>query len=265
MRKTKPKILYLDIENSRIIVEFPTYQLWNIDRIDPKYIKHDWYITCAAWAWLDVEKQKVGKVHSLSVADYSTYKKNFRDDKGLVKDLAKIINEADLVVGHNCDKFDLRKINAKLGMYSLPEIDLPPTVDTLKANKKYRFSTSNSLAHLARELSCYSQKDELPKGTMWAADEGDLKALNRLVKYNKQDIRSGAEVYFKLLPYIKNHPDIRRIVGTINSPKEGLAVSSCSSCGSYNLERNGTRVTKQGKYRRYRCKDCGSSKKGEKI
>lgn len=263
MSKKDPKILYLDIENSRMIVEFPTYSLYNIDRIHPKHIKHDWYITCAAWAWLDNKTQKVGKILGAKTSDFKTYKKDFRNDLGIVTELHKVMSEADLIVGHNSDSFDIKKINYRFMKHGLEPIDLCPTVDTLKAARKYARSSSNSLYYLAKEFGV-PMKIDLPSGVMHAADEGCEKSLDRLFKYCKGDIKAGASLYFKMLPYIKNHPNINRIIGT-QEKAYPTNVHSCGSCGSNNIIRNGYRSTKSGKRQRYLCYDCGSSTVGEKV
>lgn len=262
--KNKPKVLYIDIENSRMIIEFPTYSLYDNNKIDPKYIKHDWYITCAAWGFLDLEKQKLEKVDAVSTLDFpARFKKNFRDDIEVVKRLHKVLQDVDLIVGHNSDAFDIKKINYKFIKHGLEPVDLPPTVDTLKAAKKYAKSSSNSLFYLAKEFGV-DMKMELPKGVMWDADAGNEAALRKLKAYNKQDIKSGAALYFKLLPYIKNHPDVRMITNQISTPSEGRETRSCGTCGSSNVHKNGSLVTKIGRYIRYRCRDCGSSTKGPK-
>ena len=260
MADKKPKILYIDIENSRMIVEFETYSLYNIDRIPPKCVVHDWYITCAAWGWLNAKTKKIEKIETVAVNDFKTYKKDFRDDRLLVKKLHQVLSEADLIVGHNSDSFDIKKINYKFIKYGLPAIDLPPTVDTLKAAKKYARATSNSLYFLAREFGV-PMKVNLQPGVMHAADSGCEKSLKKLVDYNKGDIRSGASLYFKLLPYIKNHPTIDKIMG-VNVDKDR---PNCQNCGSSKVQSNGVRVTKSGRYRRYKCNDCGSSTRGKKL
>jgi len=261
METKKPKILYLDIENSRMVVEFPTYKLWDIKRVEPKYIKHDWYITCAAWAWLDNTNKTTGKIYVSKVSDYDTYDKDFRNDLGVLEELHEVMSQADLIVGHNSDSFDIKKINYRFIKHGLDPIDLPPTVDTLKAAKKYIKSSSNSLYYLAKEFGV-PMKVDLPKGTMWKADEGCEKSLDILANYCKGDIKSGANLYFKMLPYIKNHPNLNRITGV----QKGLYdITACSSCGSKNIHSNGNRITKTGSYKRYRCNDCGSSTKGKKL
>jgi DNA polymerase elongation subunit (family B) len=256
----KPKILYIDIENSRMVVEFETYSLYNIDKIHPRHVKHDWYITCAAWAWLDTQNKKISKIETVAVNDFKTYKKDFRDDRLLVKKLHKVIQQADLIVGHNSDQFDIKKINYKFIKYGLPPLDLPPTVDTLKSARKYAKSTSNTLYYLAREFGV-SMKVDLDPGVMHAADAGCEKSLKRLIRYNKGDIKAGAEVYFKLLPYIKNHPNIDKIMGRFNKNDR----PNCQNCGSSDVQSNGYRTSKAGRYRRYKCNKCGSSTRGKKL
>jgi DNA polymerase elongation subunit (family B) len=247
----KAKVLVLDIENSQMIIsKFPTYNLWDINHIDPKYIEHDWYLTCAAWLWVDAENGTYSRSYSVSTLDNpKAYKKNFRDDLVVVKKMHEVIQQADIIVGHNSNAFDLKKINQKIIDYKLPTIDYPPTVDTLLANRKYGKASSNSLAHLCRHYGI-AQKMELPKGVMHAADMGCAKSMKKLVAYNKQDIVSTAQLYLRLLPYIKNHPDIRRILNLVSTPKEGLSTPQCGTCGSHNVIKNGTRVTKIGTFQR---------------
>lgn len=248
-----------------MIVEFPTYSLYDNNRIEPKFIKKDWAFTCAAWANLDLKNQKIGKVQVVSVLDDpKAFKKDNRNDLVIVKKLYEVISNADLLIGHNAATFDLPKLNYKFAKYGLPAVDLPPIVDTLKAARRYYRSTSNSLYFLAKEFGV-PMKDDLPKGVMHAADEGDVKALKRLAAYNKQDIISGASLYFKMMPYIKNHPDIRRILNLVSTPKEGLSIAQCGTCGSKDVIKNGTRVTKLGRHQRYICNSCGSSTKAERV
>lgn len=263
-KSKKPNILYLDIENSQMIVEFPTYSLYNIDRIHPKFIKHDWYITCAAWAWLDNTNQKVGNIEGVKVSDFkSAYKKDFRDDLGVVKRLHEVMSQADLIVGHNSDSFDIKKINYKFIKYGLEPLDLPPTVDTLKSARKYARSSSNSLYYLAKEFNV-PLKVDLGSGIMHAADRGCSSSLDKLFKYCKGDIKAGASLYFKLLPYIKNHPNINRILG-IQKKATPKSIKACGSCGSKRIIRNGYRATKTGRKQRYICQDCGSSTIGGRV
>lgn len=249
-------ILYIDCENSRMVLEFPSYVLYDIKRVDPKYIKHDWHITCAAWAWLDPETKKMSKIETVAVNDFKTrFKKDHRDDYMVVKKLHEVLSEAKLVVGHNSSRFDVKKLNYKFIKYGFEPLHDFQQADTLKIAKKEMNASSNSLSHLARELNVPTKID-LPSSVMWAADDGCEKSLKKLVRYNKGDIKAGANLYFKLLPYATSHPNLNSLLDTDKMV--------CPKCGSKKITGNGTRVTKTGKYKRYRCNGCGSSFRGKK-
>lgn len=260
LKMQKPNILYIDIENSRMVVEFETYSLYNNDVIHPRHIKHDWYITCVAWGWLDNTTQKIKNIETVAVNDFKTFKKDFRDDRKVVEKIHEIISQADLIVGHNSDSFDIKKINYQFIKYGLQAIDWPPTVDTLKVAKKYARSSSNKLYYLAKEFGV-TMKIDLPPSVMHSADKGCEKSLKKLVAYNRGDIKAGAELYFKLLPYIKNHPNMSKILGKkLNKDKP-----NCQNCGSSKVIGHGNRTTKAGKFKRYRCNKCGSTTQGKRI
>jgi len=244
------KALYLDIENSQMVVEYPTYTLYNIQHIHPKYIKHDWYITTVAWAWLNLDKGTIGKIHSTAVNDFSTYKKDFRDDRGVVATIHDIISQADIIIGHNSDSFDLKKLNYKFIKYGMKPIEHKDTVDTLKQARKISKASSNSLYHLAKEFGVPCKID-LPSGVMHKADFGCEKSLKKLIAYNKGDIRSGASLYFKLRPYMKGHVNLNMYKTTDNPV--------CGNCGSSKLTKNGLRPTMSGVKQKYVCSNCGAT------
>jgi predicted RNA-binding Zn-ribbon protein involved in translation (DUF1610 family) len=87
------------------------------------------------------------------------------------------------------------------------------------------------------------------------------KSLKKLIAYNKGDIKAGAEVYFKLLPYIRNHPNLNKML----DPDFRKDRPACGACGHKKVVKDGTILTKQGKYQRYKCMKCGYKTKGGKI
>ena len=61
-----------------------------------------------------------------------------------------MFDEADVVIAHNGDKFDMRKANARFGHYEPP---MPvQQVDTLKVARKYFKFESNKLGDLGEHL-----------------------------------------------------------------------------------------------------------------
>jgi DNA-directed RNA polymerase subunit RPC12/RpoP len=69
-----------------------------------------------------------------------------------------------------------------------------------------------------------------------------------MIKYNNQDVRGLEDVYLKLRPYIKNHPNLGVIMGD----------SVCPNCGSSHLEEeyNKFYYTSANKFQIYRCMNC---------
>ena len=68
--------------------------------------------------------------------------------------------------------------------------------------------------------------------------------------YNIQDVLSLEEVYLRLRPYMKQHPNVVR--------NEDGSTVKCPKCGSEHIQWRGYYYTKAGMcYRRFVCMDCG--------
>lgn len=173
------------------------------------------------------------------------------DDTALCIDLYELLNEADLVIAHNGDKFDLPKINA----YAIKAGLTPPspykTIDTLRIARKNFFFQRNTLGYLADYLELPSRKLEHEKFKgfeLWAeCMKGNEEAWAEMKKYNIEDVHVLEELYFRLRPFMPNHPTVTM---------EGNY--ACPKCGSVHTRRRGYTYTNAGKYRRYRCDDCSS-------
>jgi len=91
------KRLFFDIETSFNIGIFwrSGYNL----TIQPDDIIKERAIICVSWKW-----EGKDEVHNL------TWDKN-QCDKKLLKDFVKILNQADEIVAHNGDRFDIKKVS----------------------------------------------------------------------------------------------------------------------------------------------------------
>lgn len=177
---------------------------------------------------------------------------NDRNEKKLAKKLWDLMDEADVVVGQNSNKFDIKKINDKFLEYKLGEPSPYQTIDTYVESKKYFSPISHKLEYRSEQLNEKYKKQKhskYPGMTLWiACAEGIKNAFQEMAVYNKYDVLS-TEEYFKILkPWIK----------TVNfSLFTSLEKDSCK-CGSTNLISRGTHKVKQGIFKKYRCNDCGS-------
>jgi len=79
------------------------------------------------------------------------------------------------------------------------------------------------------------------------------RALQEMVRYNKQDVVALEDLYVELRPWIKSHPNLGLYY-------EDADNSRCPNCGSIDLKREGesTYKTTVGRFKAYRCNSCGA-------
>ena len=243
-----PRILFLDIEN------FPLKILsWGVYEQNALSIEEHSIICSFSAKWFN------GKHITKALPDYPNYRPRSPNDKKLIKDLWKLIDEAEIIVAQNGDRFDIPKINARFIFHNLPPPSDYKTIDTLKAAKRtFRFD-SNKLDDLAGYLGLGRKLETGGFGLWKQCMEGDLNAWRLMKKYNKYDVVLLEKVYLKLRPFIKNHPAIGVFTGKFSCPK----------CGSSRVISRGYHITTSGKHRRYQCTGCGGwgrvSTKGSPI
>ena len=119
----KPKILHIDIETAPILA-----WVWSLFKpmIAIGQIHQDWHMLCWAAKWHG--KKRIIKDalwhHKL------TYAQDKRDETMILLSLWHLLDEADIVVAHNGDRFDVAKINAKFFEYGMKPPAPFKTVDT---------------------------------------------------------------------------------------------------------------------------------------
>lgn len=155
-----------------------------------------------------------------------SYAQDQYSEEDLLSIAHEAMSEADVVVAHNGDNFDQKKLNAKFLEYGFEPPVPYRSVDTLKIARRYFAFNSNRLGDLAEKLGV-QRKQQLGGFATWiACIEGDQKAWDKLKRYNKQDVRVLEDVYLRMLPWIDNHP----AVNILNDVSDG-----CPKCGSTNL------------------------------
>ena len=102
-------------------------------------ILHERAIICICYKW---EGERT--VHSLE------WKKG--DDKDLLKRFLKVALEADELVAHNGDKFDIKWFNTRCLKHGLEPPPIWKTVDTLVIARRRFYFNSNRLDYLGKYL-----------------------------------------------------------------------------------------------------------------
>jgi transposase-like protein len=126
-----PKILLFDVETSFYhFVGWGTYKQY----IQHYQITEHQYIISWAAKWLyddDVQSDVVTPEES----------KN-RDDNRILQSIWKLLDEADIVVGHNGDRFDLRKLRWRFISHGMAPPSPFKIIDTLKIARREFFAPS---------------------------------------------------------------------------------------------------------------------------
>jgi predicted RNA-binding Zn-ribbon protein involved in translation (DUF1610 family) len=244
-----PKILCLDIETAPAKVY--TWGLWE-QNIGISQIVEDGYVLC--WCAKFLDDKKVLSDALINYPDY--YKKNPRCDKKIAESVWRLVNEADIVVTHNGNHFDIPWINTLFIKHGLKPVSPFKSVDTfLVVKKKFKF-ISNKLDFLCRKLDL-GQKIHTEFQLWDKCMKGDKKAWKHMVKYCKHDVKLLEKLYLMIRPYASSHPNY--------SLYKGVVDEVCPNCGEKNLERRGWDYTSQCKYQRYVCKSCGRWSRSKKM
>lgn len=190
----------------------------------------------------------------ISIADYPLYKKDPTNDKMLVQDIAKILNQADIIVGHYSTRFDYPYIQTRLLYHNLPPLSPIPHIDTWRVARYGMKMNSNRLDALAKFLEVKDSKTAVA-GNHWVkAMAGDKKALKYVIEHNKLDVLVLEQVYNKIKPIMTNHPNVN-----IVSEK----ADSCPVCGVAKLQRRGYSIARTARTPKFFCTGCKAWSKGK--
>ena len=233
---TKRKRLFFDIEVSANIGIFwqSGYKL----NIGPESIIKERAIICICYKWEDAKD-----VHYLQW----DHKQN---DKRMLEAFVKVANEADELVGHNGDRFDLAWIRTRCLFHGIDMFPKYTTIDTLKiARQKFKFN-SNKLNYIADFLGI-GEKIKTDFG-LWKRIMFDKcpKAMTEMIKYCKKDVILLEKVYKALSQHVHN----KTHYGVIFGQDRG----SCVECGSDEIYKQKTVTLASGRKRvELKCKTCG--------
>ena len=240
------KILLMDLE-----LTFGVYYAYPSKReqyLSDKNLVHDQFCTCAAYKWAGEKRAKSVKITD----NKKRFRENFRDDFIVAKKLHALMTDADVIVAHNGDNFDIKHANTLFRKHGLGPIPPHKSIDTLKVARKYFAFPGNSLDSLAKRFGS-TGKNRKPN---WhKMTDGDAKEIDIAAKYCRNDVDELDIIFKEMRPYILNFPQLKQ------KPKN----THCVKCGSGDLKRNGTAYRLSGRYQRYQCKCCGAWSTGEKV
>ncbi len=229
-------VLLLDIETSPLLCF--TWGIYD-QRIMPEAVVSDWFVIGWSAKWLfcsDVMSNILTSKEAIN-----------KDDSRIIKNIWQLIEKSDIIVGHNSNHFDLKKLNTRFILYGLDPPSYYQTIDTYQiARNNFAFS-SNSMNFINNFLGIH-QKIETNFDLWKKCYNGDNIALKTMEEYNRNDVLINEELYVKFRGWIKNHPNLNLYVNTDKS--------LCPNCGNTDLTWDKFYYTPMGKYKAFRCNKC---------
>jgi hypothetical protein len=158
------------------------------------------FVLCWSGGWItkDTTKENI-KVFSNALTPYEAKRGK---DKRCLKVLRDYMDMADRWAGHNIKGFDTKKVNTRLILNHMTAPDFSvKQIDTLSIVKKYFKNDSNALGYWLERLGQIG-KDKMESEDWDLCKAGDQKALNKMQKYNKQDVKGGIILLLELRDYL---------------------------------------------------------------
>ena len=232
----KPRILAIDLETRPNLVY--VWGLWQ-QNVGINQIVEQTEVICFGARWLDEEGVEVRSVH--------------RDGKQAMLDRAwELMNEADVIMGWNSQAFDVKHLNREFLMAGMTPPSPYVNIDLMRVTKASFKFPSNKLDWVSQSLKI-GEKVKHEGFTLWTkCMAGDEQAWTDMYTYQRQDVDLLIDLYYKLLPWIKNHPNMGLFA-------EDSAM--CPNCGNTKLQSYGLARSGVSAYPQFLCHKCGTHSK----
>lgn len=240
-----PKVLIFDIETSPML----TY-VWGLgdQYVGLDQLHTDRYIIAWGAKWLG---------QSQVMYQDQRNKRDYKNDKELVKAIWKLLDEADIVITYNGESFDSRRLNARFMAYGMKPPSPYRHIDVYKVSRAKADFPSHKLAYQANRLCTTYPKlshSEYPGLSLWVeCMAGNKKAWAAMRTYNIHDVLSTEELYNKLKAWV---PAI--------APPVFIGTDVCARCGGKQFRSKGWAYTAMYRTQRLICKGCGAPKQGKR-
>jgi rubredoxin len=226
------RTLFLDIETAPNLVT--VWGLWN-QNVAINQILDSGYTLCWSAKWR-------GEDDILFDSQYRN------GTKKMLKNVHKLLDEADAVVHYNGTKFDIPTLNKEFLLNDLSPPAPYKQIDLLRtARGQFRFP-SNKLDYICQELGLGNKIKHRGHELWLGCMNGDPQSWQEMEEYNVQDVVLLEKLYNRLVPWIKSHPNY-------NLYTEGTC---CPNCGSKHFQKRGYYHSNVSTFQRYKCKKCGA-------
>lgn len=230
--KDRMRILLFDCETAPHLSH--VWGLWQQNVGLPQLLESG-YTLCWAAKWVGEREMHFASVHK-------------DGKKRMIAKLHKLMSEADAVCTYNGNKFDIPTINKDFLLQGLSPPPPSKSIDLLRVVKsRFRFP-SNKLDYVCQALDLGGKVKHSGHELWIKCMAGDEAAWREMERYNKRDVVILEKLYWRIKPWIKNHPN------------HGLHADDpqvCPKCGHGTYQRRGVEHTATCVYQRFQCCGCG--------
>ena len=169
--------------------------------------------------------------------------------EGMARRIWDAVDAADAIVTYNGVRFDLPHMRSEWIELGMPMPRPHKDIDLYREVKRSLGFESKSLQQVTMRLGVPGKTGAYSMDEAEAAANGDMKAQQRLERYNKGDVTATEAAYLRMLGWLPAHP----ILGTDTDE------IVCTQCGSTDLKANGWYRAVVMDYRIYRCQNCAAN------
>ena len=183
------KILIYDLETSPNVGWF--WRAGYKQNIQPNQILKERAIICISYKWLGEDQV------------YNLVWDKDQNDKFLIEQFVEVLNEADLIVAHNGDRFDIKWFKTRALYHRIPTLPNYKQFDTLKIAKSKLYLNSNRLDYISKFLGFEGKISTTPDLWNKVVILNDRTFLKDMLDYCDEDVRQLEKVYNEL-KYLDN-------------------------------------------------------------
>lgn len=188
--RTDASVLYLDIEVSKSLyfnygANVPSGYLRTDDLV------HEYFIICWSASYLHDDHVWSDSVNVKEAKDW--------DDGNILQKIHDLMESADILAGHNVDRFDIRRLNTRFARHGLEPVIGKKTYDTLKIARSKMAFESNKLDYISQWFGFRPKDDITNADWLQILKKPDKKLLDKIQTYNVGDVENGKSVLRKLM------------------------------------------------------------------
>jgi uncharacterized protein YprB with RNaseH-like and TPR domain len=238
MLNKKPLVMFFDIETTPLLV-----YVW---RLGKQYVRQHqlaeqssrYGIICISYAFND------GK--SARTIDWG-FKE--QDSGKVIREFDKIVKMADVAIGKNSDKFDIKYINTQRVLNNLPPLPewAKYTDDLEKQIRKHFAFPSASLDYISKQFGLGGKVKMEMQDWIDILECKNKKSFDKMCAYNRKDVEDTRALWNKFQPHIKPKLNLSAFYGDFR----------CANCGSQDLRKDGIRYQGKTCYQTFFCKGHG--------